>query len=69
MACAHLNESATALYAQGAGLGASKGKDISKATNPFDYASNVKDSVGFSFVTVVNATLMRVFQARDRYQS
>lgn len=36
---------ATAIYAQGAGLGASKGKEITKITNPFDYSSNAKDAV------------------------
>lgn len=48
--------SKTAIYAQGAGLGASKGKDMTKVTNPFDYASNVKDSVS---ATIAKATLLR----------
>ncbi|KAF8321820.1 hypothetical protein DL93DRAFT_2072754, partial [Clavulina sp. PMI_390] len=42
---------ATAIYAQGVGLGASKGKDLTKMTNPFDYASNVKDSARDRFET------------------
>jgi len=35
---------ATAIYAQGAGLGASKGKEIGKGADPFDYSSSVKES-------------------------
>jgi len=35
---------ATAIYQQGVGLGAAKARKITEVTNPFDYASNVKDA-------------------------
>jgi hypothetical protein len=43
----------TAIYAQGAGLGASKGKEIGTGGDPFDYASSVKSSVRGCYIEMI----------------